>query len=298
MDYKEIASVWLSKLSLWMAEIFPSLLLTAIILLVALKLNRFLIKKITVIIINKSSSKTIIEKEENTKRINTLTGITRQAGNLLIWGVFGMIILGKLGLNLGPILTSAGIVGLAIGFGAQELVRDLISGFFILLENQIRTGDVGIINGTSGLVEKIELRTITLRDFSGVVHVFQNGKINSLSNITKEWSAIVLDIGVSYHSDVDEVMEVMKSVGDQMREEEEFKSLIIEPIEILGLDKFDSSSLIIKIRITTKPISQWMVGREYRKRLKLAFDQKSIEIPFPQTTITWGKESNPFIQPS
>lgn len=293
MNYREILSVWLNKLSIWMADIFPSILLTSLILFLALKANKILIKKITVVILNRASSKTITEKEENDKRINTLTGIAKQAGNLLLWAVFGMIILGKLGLDLGPLLTSAGIVGLAIGFGAQELVRDLISGFFILLENQIRTGDVGIINGTSGLVEKIELRTITLRDFSGVVHVFQNGKINSLSNITKEWSAIVLDIGVAYDSNIDQVIEVMQEVGDQMRLEDEFKNLIIEPIEILGLDKFDNSSLIIKARIITKPISQWMIGRAYRRRLKMAFDQKSIEIPFPQTTITWGKESKP-----
>jgi small conductance mechanosensitive channel len=138
--------------------------------------------------------------------VKTLVGILHGIGKVIIWTIVVMIMLPKFGVNIAPILTGAGIVGLAVGFGSQELVRDFISGFFMILENQIRTGDVAIINGTSGLVEKIELRTITLRDFSGVVHVFQNGKVNTLSNMTKEWSAIVFDVGVAYKEDPDRVM--------------------------------------------------------------------------------------------
>jgi small-conductance mechanosensitive channel len=195
--------------------------------------------------------------------------------------------------NIAPILASAGILGLAVGFGAQELVRDFISGFFILLENQIRAGDIAIIDGTGGLVEKIELRTINLRDFSGTVHVFQNGKISNLANMTKEWSAMVFDIGVAYKENTQQVMDLMKQVGDEMQNNPEFKDDIIEPIEVFGLDQFGDSALIIKARIKTKPIQQWRIGRAYRKRLKEVFDKHNIEIPFPHTTVYWGEEISP-----
>jgi small conductance mechanosensitive channel len=204
-----------------------------------------------------------------------------------------MIALKKFGVDIGPILASVGIIGVAVGFGAQELVRDFISGFFILLENQVRTGDVAVINGTGGLVEKIEMRTITLRDFSGTVHVFQNGKINTLSNMTREWSAMVFDIGVAYKENVDEVMDVMREVGEELQSDENFKKAFLEPIEIFGLDSFGDSAIVIKARIKTKPIQQWTVGREYRRRLKAAFDAKNIEIPFPHTTVYWGEEISP-----
>ncbi|MGC9353928.1 MAG: mechanosensitive ion channel family protein [Mariniphaga sp.] len=172
-------------------------------------------------------------------------------------------------------------------------MRDFISGFFILLENQVRTGDVAVINGTGGLVEKIEMRTITLRDFSGVVHIFQNGKINTMSNMTKEWSAMVFDIGVAYKENLDTVMEIMRKVGDTMQNDEKFKTDILEPIEIFGLDQFGDNALVVKARIKTKPSQQWTIGREYRKRLKVAFDKRNIEIPFPHTTIYWGEEISP-----
>jgi small conductance mechanosensitive channel len=204
-----------------------------------------------------------------------------------------MIFLKKINIDIAPILAGAGIIGLAVGFGAQELVRDFISGFFILLENQIRTGDVAIINGTGGLVEKIELRTITLRDLSGVVHIFQNGKINSVSNMTKDWSAMVFDIGVAYKEDLNKVMKLMKQVANGMMDDKDFKDNIIEPMEIFGLDSFGDSALVVKGRIKTKPIQQWTIGREYRKRLKEIFDEHNIEIPFPHQTIYWGEEIEP-----
>ncbi len=236
------------------------------------------------------------EKRDSTeveKRINTLIGILAGIIKIVLWTVFVMIALKKFGVDIGPILASAGIIGVAIGFGAQELVRDFISGFFILLENQVRAGDVAVVNGTGGLVEKIEMRTITLRDFAGTVHVIQNGKINTLSNMTREWSAMVFDIGVAYKENVDEVMEVMRQVGEELQNDENFKKAIIEPIEIFGVDSFGESAVVIKARIKTKPIQQWTVGREYRRRLKEAFDARNIEIPFPHTTVYWGDEINP-----
>jgi small conductance mechanosensitive channel len=233
------------------------------------------------------------DTQESEKRVETLLNILHGTGKVIIWGIFFMIILKKFGVDIGPILAGAGILGLAVGFGAQELVRDFISGFFILLENQIRTGDVAIINGTGGLVEKIELRTITLRDFTGTTHIFQNGKVNTISNMTKEWSAMTFDIGVAYKEDVEQVIKIMKQVGDELYNDPDFKELIIEPLEVFGVDKFADSAVIIKARIKTKPIQQWTVGREYRKRLKKAFDNNNIEIPFPHTTVYWGEKINP-----
>lgn len=190
-------------------------------------------------------------------------------------------------INIGPILASAGIVGLAVGFGAQELVRDFISGFFILLEDQIRTGDVAIINGTTGTVEKIEMRTTTLRDASGVVHIFQNGKINSLSNMTKGWSAIVVDIGVAYKEDTDHVNEIMKQVGDELMKDAAWQSILMG-VDLWGVDSFGDSSVILKVKLTTKSGQQWAASREFRRRIKKAFDAQHIEIPFPQVSLNTG----------
>jgi small-conductance mechanosensitive channel len=199
----------------------------------------------------------------------------------------------KFGINIGPILASAGILGLAVGFGAQELVRDFISGFFMLLENQVRTGDVATINGTGGVVEQIAMRTITLRDFSGRVHIFQNGKISTLSNSTKEWSAAVFDIGVAYKENVVQVIDIIKQTGEQFQADEEFGPKIINPLEIFGLDQFAASAIVIKARIKTKPGSQWAVMREFNKRIKEAFDQNGIEIPFPHTKIITDSKTLP-----
>ena len=230
---------------------------------------------------------------ESEKRANTLFGIVRGILSITLVSIFILITMRELGIDIGPILAGAGILGLAVGFGAQELVRDVISGFFILLENQIRTGDVAVINGTSGVVESIQLRTVILRDFAQTVHIFQNGKINSLSNMTMGWSAAVLDIGVAYKEDVDKVMQMMKKVGASMNEDSEFGTKINEAIEIMGLDSFGDSAIVIKARIKTIPGEQWNVAREYRKRLKVVFDQENVEIPFPHRTIYWGEEIDP-----
>lgn len=277
----------------WLINTVPAILLTLILMAITLWVYRKLIGRFKNLILRRTQNSLAESIEEKEKRINTLINILRQAGSIVIWIVFLLVILREVNLDIGPILASAGIVGLAVGFGAQELVRDFISGFFILLENQVREGDVAIINGTGGLVEQIALRTITLRDFSGVVHIIQNGKINTMSNMTKEWSAMVFDIGVAYKENTDKVKEVIKRVGDELQEDPEFKDKIIEPIEIFGVDKFGDSAVVVKARIKTKPIQQWTVGREFNGRLKKAFDAEGIEIPFPHRTIYWGDAISP-----
>ena len=277
----------------WLINELPGLLIALVLFFLAFKIIGFSLKKLKRSLLNRAYKNDKLDAVEAEKRILTLTSIIHGLIKIILWVIFLMIILQKFGINIAPILASAGIIGLAVGFGAQELVRDFISGFFIILENHIRSGDVAIINGTGGLVEKIEFRTTTLRDFSGVVHIFQNGKISNISNMTKDWSAMVFDIGVAYKENPQVVMDLMKQVGDELQNDPEFKDKIIEPMEIFGLDKFADSAIIIKARLKTKPIQQWVVGREYRKRLKYAFDKHNIEIPFPHTTVYWGDRINP-----
>lgn len=289
---KEVIQQFYDAFIAWCISNLPSILITLVLFFVSLRLFRFTVKKASNII-TKRMSKIHDDNLETSKRVNTLVGIITGVGKVVIYVLFILILLKDFGVETGPIIAGAGILGLAIGFGAQELVRDVISGFFMLLENQIREGDVAIINGQGGLVEDIAMRTISMRDLSGTVHIFQNGKISSLANMTKEWSAIVLDMGVAYKEDVDTVMQIMRETGEELRKDENFSEKIIEPIEIFGLDQFDDSAIIIRARLKTKPIEQWAVGREYRRRLKKAFDEKGIEIPFPHTTVYWGEKINP-----
>lgn len=234
------------------------------------------------------------DPEAQEKRITTITSLLSTIVVTLIWIIALLMTLEQLGLDVAPVLASAGILGLAIGFGAQNLIRDMISGFFLILENQVRVGDVAIVNGTGGLVETINFRTLTLRDLSGVVHVFPNGTITTLANRTKGWSAYVMEIGVAYKEDTDKVTEVMKEVGEDMQRDSVYGAKILEPMEIFGVDQFGNSAVVIKARLKTIPIQQWFVGREYLRRLKKAFDAKGIEIPFPHRTLYMGEASHPF----
>jgi moderate conductance mechanosensitive channel len=269
------------------------ILFILVIAWIALKILGSLIKKIEKNLISKSK-KEGEPPSETQKRVNTIIKLLNQGFIITLWLVVVLLILRELGIEIGPIIAGAGIVGLAIGFGAQNLVRDIISGFFIILENQVRVGDVAIINGTGGLVEKIKFRTIVLRDLAGVVHIFPNGTITTLSNVTNEWSAYVIEIGVAYKENTDQVISVMKDVGKKLKEEERFNKIMLEEPEIFGIDKFADSSVNIKGRIRTSPGKQWEVGREYLRRIKLAFDENNIEIPFPHTSVYFGEKSKPF----
>ncbi len=223
------------------------------------------------------------------KRTQTLGAMVRYVLLFAIVAVAAMIVLKELGIDIGPILAAAGIVGLAVGFGAQSLVKDIISGFFILLEDQIRVGDVVNIGDKAGLVEKVSLRTTVLRDLAGNVHYVPNGHINVVTNMTKDYSRYVFDIGIAYREDVDEVIKVIKGIDEELRNDPEFKDDILEPIEIFGLDQFAASAVIIKARTTTLPIKQWKIGREFNRRLKKRFDELKIEIPFPHVTLYMGE---------
>lgn len=225
------------------------------------------------------------------KRVVTLGRLFRRAASITVLMITSMMVFAELGFDIKPILAGAGIVGLAVGFGAQNLVRDIISGLFLTFENRIRTGDVAIINGTGGLVEQVNLRTTVLRSLDGAVHVFPNGGINTLSNLTHGFSYYVFNVGVAYKEDTDSVISVLKEVGQEIMQDPNYSQEIIEPLEILGLDKFDDSAMVIKARIKTNPIKQWFIGREMNRRIKKRFDELGIEIPFPHRTFYFGEES-------
>ena len=198
-----------------------------------------------------------------------------------------LMILGELGIQLGPLLATAGIGALAVGFGAQSLVKDVISGFFIILENQYRIGDAIEVAGVSGLVESVSLRRTVLRDLEGKVHTIPNGEIKIVSNLSKEWARSVLDVGISYREEVDQVIELLKQIGKELAAEEPWKSVLLEPLQIFGVERFGESELVIRVVVKTIPLKQWEVGRELRRRIKIRFDEKGIQIPFPHRVLIW-----------
>lgn len=230
--------------------------------------------------------------EEQVKRLDTLSSVSTMVATVSIAAIALFVILSEFGVSIGPILTAAGVIGIAVGFGAQHLVQDVINGFFLLLDDQIRVGDVVKIGDQGGLVERVTLRLTVLRDLAGNVHYIRNGQIGTVTNMTKEYSRYVFDIGVAYRENVDEVIEVIKQVDEGMRNDEYFGQNILEPIEILGLDRFDDSAVVVRARTKTKPIKQWETGREFNRRLKKRFDELGIEIPFPHRTIYMGVDKD------
>jgi small-conductance mechanosensitive channel len=234
---------------------------------------------------------------ESAKRTRTLADMLQNVASVAIVTVAVLTILQELDVNIMPILTGAGILGLAVGFGAQTLVKDVISGFFLILENQVRVGDVAEINGTGGLVEAINLRTIVLRDQSGTVHIFPCGSVTTLANLSKDFAYALLDIEVAYKHDTDDVVTVLESTAAALRESREFGPLTLEPLEVVGVDKFGESSVTIRVRMKTLPLKQWAIAREYRRRIKKAFEAAGIEIPFPQRTIHHIHQGGPDGQP-
>ena len=224
---------------------------------------------------------TDLDALERAKRARTLGSVIERVFTVLVTGVAVVMVLDLFGVNIGPVLTGAGIAGLAVGFGAQTLVRDVISGFFMILENQVRVGDVAAINGAEGLVEAINLRTIVLRDLEGTVHVFPNGAINTLANRSKDFSDYVIDLAVSYYDDPDKVATALREVGAGLQADPVFGPSILGPIEVLGVDAFADWSVKMKARIMTVPLKQWDVGRELRRRLIKAFEQHGFTVPFP-----------------
>jgi small conductance mechanosensitive channel len=225
------------------------------------------------------------EEEEIQQRVDTLASVFTAGGRVIIVLVTLLTLMPLAGISIGPLLAGVGILGLAVGFGAQSLVKDVISGLFILLDNQYSKGDVITVAGTIGLVEDVGLRRTVLRDLDGVVHYIPNGEITVASNYTQEYSRINLNVGVSYSEDLDHVMQVINRVGEEMAADPEVGQSIITPPKVLRVDNLGDSSIDVKVVGDTKPIKQWEVMGELRKRLKKAFDEEGIEIPYPHTVM-------------
>ena len=229
---------------------------------------------------------------ERIKRLDTLERVFRYVSAVIITLVGGMLALSAVGISIAPILATAGVLGIAIGFGAQSLVKDYFNGFFLLLENQVRQGDVVEVAGKSGLVEEMTLRYIRLRDYEGSVHYIPNGTIDSVTNRSRGFAFALLDIGVAYREDVDEVYAVMHEVAAGMRSDPELGEKIVEDLEIAGVDNWADSAVVIRCRFKVMPLEQWTVRRAFLYRLKKAFDAAGIEIPYPHLTLYAGQDKD------
>ena len=222
---------------------------------------------------------------ERTKRAQTLGRLLQKALSIVVFGIATLMVLRELDIDITPVLTGAGIVGLAVGFGAQTLVRDIISGFFLILEDQVRVGDVAIVNGQGGLVEEVNLRTIVLRDETGTVHVFPNGEVKTLANSSKDFSFYVITIKVPFEEDPDLVATAMREAADTLLDDPQYRPHILEPLEVYGVDAWEPGTLVMKARIKTVPLKQWLVGRELRKRIARVFVERGIPVPLPETIV-------------
>jgi len=225
---------------------------------------------------------------EAMKRARTLSRVFRYTVTVVITIVAATTILSELGVSLAPILGAAGIVGVAVGFGAQSLVKDYFTGFVLLLENQIRVGDVVRVADQAGYVEEVTLRYVRLRDYDGNVHFVPNGLITAVTNMSLEFAQSVIDVGVAYREDVDEAFDVMRTVAREMRTDPVFGPKILDELEVAGVERWADSAVVLRCRFRVAPLEQWNVRREYLRRLKKAFDLRGIEIPFPHLTVYAG----------
>lgn len=230
-----------------------------------------------------------LDDTDEIKRVATLGRVFRYIASVVITLIAGMLVLGQLGISVAPILGAAGVVGVAVGFGAQSLVKDYFSGLFLLLENQMRHGDVVTVAGIGGVVEEMTLRYVQLRDYEGNVHFIPNGSITTVTNRTRDFAYAVVDVGVAYRESVDEALTVMRAVGETLRADAVWRERILEPVEIVGVERWADSAVILRCRFKVAPIEQWNVRREYLRRLKSAFDTAGIEIPFPHLTVYAGQ---------
>src|SRR5918992_2704171 len=224
-------------------------------------------------------------------RIETLARVFRNSAAIIIFIVAGTLVLGELGISIAPILATAGVAGVAIGFGAQSLIKDFLGGFFLLLDDQVRQGDVVEVAGLSGLVEEVTLRYVRLRNLEGHVHFVPNGEIKTVTNRTRGFAHAVIEVGVGYREDPDEAFAVMREVARELRADPVWKARIADDLEVIGVENLADSAVVLRARLkVVPPIEQWNVRREFLKRLKKAYDARGIEIPFPHLTIYAGSD--------
>ena len=223
-------------------------------------------------------------------RMRTLLPLMRKVILVAIVVVAAFIVLSELGVNIGPLLAGAGVLGLAVGFGAQTLVKDVITGVFNIIEDTMAVGDVVTVAGHSGSIEDISIRSVVLRDYSGTVHSIPFSSISSVENMTKRFAYAVIDIGVGYRENTDEVVEVLRGIGAGLREDDTFGRSIMADLEIAGVHELGDSAVVIRCRFQCRAGSQWGIRREMNRRIKLEFDERGIEIPFPHQTVYFGED--------
>lgn len=255
------------------------ILLIAVLTLLALRTIHRVVPQLRELLVARQ------ETTEDGQRIRTLSRVIRYVLTVAVTLLGAMLVLGELGISVAPILGAAGVIGIAVGFGAQSLVKDYFTGFFLLLENQLRIGDVVDAGGKSGTVEELTLRYLRLRDYSGNVHYIANGNITVVTNMSLGFAYAVIDIGVAYAERIDEVIALMRRVGETLRTDPSFATRILEPLEVAGVEQWADSAVVIRCRFKVAPLEQWSVRREYLARIKAAFDEAGIEIPFPHVKL-------------
>jgi len=271
----------LRTLSTWAFDSGPKTLLIAAVAFLTVRTVAIAVKRFE----HDVNFGTGLDALERAKRARTLGTVLTNITTALVMVVATLMILNEFGVNTSAAVTGAGVVGVALGFGAQTLVRDLIGGFFLILENQVRVGDVVAINGIGGLVEAINLRTTILRDEEGTVHVIPNGAINTLANRSMHFSFYVVNLPLAYGVDTDTVSAILREVGEELQHDDAYMPFILEPLEVIGVDAFEETAVRLKARIKTAPLKQWFVGRELRRRLKKKLEQRGVELWSPQKTV-------------
>lgn len=257
------------------------ILLIAILTLLALRTIHRVVPQLRELLVARQ------ETTEDGQRIRTLSRVIRYVLTVAVTLLGAILVLGELGISVAPILGAAGVIGIAVGFGAQSLVKDYFTGFFLLLENQLRIGDVVDAGGKSGTVEELTLRYLRLRDYSGNVHYIPNGNITVVTNMSLGFAYAVIDIGVAYAERIDEVIALMRRVGETLRTDPSFAGRILEPLEVAGVEQWADSAVVIRCRFKVAPLEQWSVRREYLARIKAAFDEAGVEIPFPHVKLVY-----------
>ncbi len=287
-----ISQAWGLNAFTWLASDTGRVFGGAVTRIAAILVVTFLVWEIVSLLIQNYLNSLTVDgvMVQGSARIKTLLAISRKVLLIVLVVFSSLMVLSELGLDIAPLLAGAGVLGLAVGFGAQKLVQDVITGVFILIEDQISEGDIINVGDKGGVVEGVSIRTVRLRDYSGTVHTIPYSAISTVSNLTKEFSFYVFQVGVAYRENVDEVMAVLKELSAQLQLDVEYGPKILEPLEVSGVDAFADSAVVIKARLKTVPTKQWWVGREFNRRMKNRFDELGIEIPFPHTTIYFGED--------
>ena len=287
-----IIKIWNLGQIEFLSDSFKTLLIVKIIVLLGIGLGALLIWEISNSLIELALTRSGEDISIESGRSHTLMIVARRTVLIVLTTIALLMVLSEIGVNIGPLLAGAGALALAFGLGAQAVMKDIITGFLMLMEHQIAVGDYVTMGDKSGTVEAVSIRTVRLRDSNGVVNIIPYSSIVTVSNFTKDFSYAFMEIGVSYRENTDDVIVVLRKLAVELRKDPVFRPLILEPLEVMGLDRFTDSAVILRARLKTRPGFQWQVGREFNRRMKQKFDELNIEMPFPHTTLYFGERKD------